>query len=1104
MTIHALLVGINHYQSSEINDLSGCENDVFLIENTFKKKFSLENKNILILKNSEATQLAIIKSFQNHLIQRVKPEDTAVFYFSGHGSQSRTAPELWKVEPDHLDESLVCYDSRQEQSDLRDKDLRYLIYELSQKCKHVLIIIDACHSGHITRLSDEPNVRQIKKDHTHYTLDNYHFSEKIKQDLSQQDSLPLGNHILLSGCLPHELSYESHKNYEVHGRFTHALCEVLNTVQYDITYHELIQRIRSNIKRYQPQQTPQLETFQDSKPNHIVLGSKIAPSHWLSYCEEKNSQPVWMLDAGFVHGCNPNDIINLYTGTHEISSGSKAITQATIQQCGTFTSQLLIPKEAELSLQQTYIAVLATPGFPRMPIGILGNNKIAKRSIEQLIQDANKYAFIKLSQTEAHYYIVCNDNEYLIRATEDKRPLFQAETKPETVLTTMENVARFWNKFSLHNPDSKLPRNAVDVIIHYNNESYVNQDVTLTSNRDKGLIEFSIELRLNYSQPLYCAIAHFDGEKMGVNTDYFIPERIICLSPEHPSIFLREGKRTRMRVPPSLIEQNIYSAQDYIKLFVSEERFEPAFLDQQPNKLYQSAKSNSRSHNLKNLLSRLIHSSTTRETVEDYEVINFTDWQSHTFTINIHQPSTWETIQATSFKKRYLTQHKEEKLHSLTLSNTHIDVEPVYLSNGKRNDLGIDQLEIRPIENTKGSAEAESFHLDKPIALNENEYIIACFQAPNSSYLIPTGFSKPKDHYIHIDTGQFIYESPEDGSKSLSGSIKLLFKKLILNDLLKYQITTHTLALLQLDTTSKNIEATITDNKSIRSTLENKQRVLILIHGIIGDTQTMTEGVLTKLTHQNQSIVQQYDAVLTFDYENLNTTIEENAQLLLEALNAIGLHKDLGHQIDILAHSMGGLISRWMIERCGGEAFINHLIMVGTPNGGSPYAGVKETSVGSLKAWAYGTLAVAINGLSTVPAGGAVVAGLVKLLDAADNSLDQMSPNSTLIKDLLLSPLPKTKYSLIAGSTEGIDPIFKDGIQYIFHNLTKASKHHAYELLNNTLFNESNDVAVSYSSMTQFPKVWGEHVAISGVSCDHMSYFSYEESLRLILKKINR
>ena len=38
--------------------------------------------------------------------------DVALFCYSGHGSQEQAPEQFWQIEPDHLDETLVCHDSR--------------------------------------------------------------------------------------------------------------------------------------------------------------------------------------------------------------------------------------------------------------------------------------------------------------------------------------------------------------------------------------------------------------------------------------------------------------------------------------------------------------------------------------------------------------------------------------------------------------------------------------------------------------------------------------------------------------------------------------------------------------------------------------------------------------------------------------------------------------------------------------------------------------------------------------------------------------------------------------------------------------------------------
>ena len=39
---------------------------------------------------------------------------------------------------------------------------------------------------------------------------------------------------------------------------------------------------------------------------------------------------------------------------------------------------------------------------------------------------------------------------------------------------------------------------------------------------------------------------------------------------------------------------------------------------------------------------------------------------------------------------------------------------------------------------------------------------------------------------------------------------------------------------------------------------------------------------------------------------------------------------------------MGGLVSRWFVEREGGREIVDHLVMCGTPNQGSPFGKVDD------------------------------------------------------------------------------------------------------------------------------------------------------------------
>jgi triacylglycerol esterase/lipase EstA (alpha/beta hydrolase family) len=85
------------------------------------------------------------------------------------------------------------------------------------------------------------------------------------------------------------------------------------------------------------------------------------------------------------------------------------------------------------------------------------------------------------------------------------------------------------------------------------------------------------------------------------------------------------------------------------------------------------------------------------------------------------------------------------------------------------------------------------------------------------------------------------------------------------------------------------------------------------------------------------SLDRQFDLVLAYDYENLSTPIEQTARTLKSQLAAAGLQQNDNKKLTLLVHSMGGLVSRWFIEREGGNKVVDHLVMCGTPNNGSPF-----------------------------------------------------------------------------------------------------------------------------------------------------------------------
>lgn len=179
--IYALLVGIDKYLNP-VPPLNGCVNDIIAIKEYLEGRVATDGYELRIrtLLNQDATRQAIIDGFLQHLCH-AQTNDVVLFYYSGHGSQEQAPQEFWHLEPDRLDETLVCYDSRHAGGwDLADKELAKLIAEVAAKDPHITIILDCCHSGSGTRNPlQETGIRRVPTDKRKRPLDSFIFHSKI-------------------------------------------------------------------------------------------------------------------------------------------------------------------------------------------------------------------------------------------------------------------------------------------------------------------------------------------------------------------------------------------------------------------------------------------------------------------------------------------------------------------------------------------------------------------------------------------------------------------------------------------------------------------------------------------------------------------------------------------------------------------------------------------------------------------------------------------------------------------------------------------------------------------------------------------------------------
>lgn len=132
-------------------------------------------------------------------------------------------------------------------------------------------------------------------------------------------------------------------------------------------------------------------------------------------------------------------------------------------------------------------------------------------------------------------------------------------------------------------------------------------------------------------------------------------------------------------------------------------------------------------------------------------------------------------------------------------------------------------------------------------------------------------------------------------------------------------------------------------------TLQLQRPLVVLLHGLWSSPKTWNgEGVKRALEDSGFT-------VKTFDYRDTNAAhFHDNAGLLLDDLNselqAIRTNRVAIARVDLVCHSMGGVIARTMVSdlpgyyaNTFGKGLIRRLVTLGTPHEGSPWANLLWT-----------------------------------------------------------------------------------------------------------------------------------------------------------------
>jgi pimeloyl-ACP methyl ester carboxylesterase len=1179
MPIHALLVGINSYLNDAIRPLNGCKNDVSLMQETLQTRFLVDEDNIQILTNRSAKKANIIAGFQNHLSQAGKG-DTALFYFSGHGSQEPAPKQFWKIDIDRQLETLVCHDSRAGQvTDLADKELRYLIAQLSNEGVEVVVIIDSCHSGHASRIidDDDSNTRQTTAQTTPRTLQQFTFYDDAVQQgwINHLATIPQGKHILLSACRDIELSKEKNINGQCNGIFTYSLCSQLNSQSNTLSYHNLLMRVRALTHKANTQQTPQIEAILDVNTQQPFLGTEIIPLEMITSFKDGH----WELDAGLVHGIRVGDEVALRDNSGDdpdflllIAQVSKVFTGKSILIASTNRHTTLLKNLTGLDqVNGLYSSSISHHSIEKLRFSLEGDEAgmpFIRESIKTLSKINRPSDFIVEIQGDAiqqgvDYRLRAQNGRYMISEAENTkfRPLFDSITglagkydksAADEVLSQLEHLKRWKQKLELDNRGSlaqHIDMDAVQLVVTHQEQELIDSDVNLRYdyNKENPKPRISLSVRYNPNKSikdvtLYCALLLFDAADASVTS--LLDNDAKLFSPHNNTLLFKEGRDFPVQVKQQLFNNGICETEDFLKLIISDSPFDAKLLSQEGLDIFKGGNKNIPSHgnfrgvhNLLNLFEQELHFTHTRSFELNEEPL-IPLWLTKTIKIiTTRLPESVEIIPRKvttvttgvlikphpTFSATVRVGTLEDTLRSVDGSqqNTNI-IPPIFRDDGltpplsfstSRNiatDLTTLELQVDPSKNA-ASGGIGSITTEHPLiitlgqTLQRNETILA-YSYDGECYL-PLGISRNNSQqsaYTQIMLDRLPNPVIADGDsdevdRGLFGSIKILFQKILHH---KFDLFQDPTRLAQPLFKHKNDLRKVTsyqDNPhALAETIEQSDKILLILHGIIGTSRSMAG--FSQVVLDETSLAAQYDCILTFDYENLNEPIQKTAEILKRKLAAIGLDADHGKQLDVVAHSMGGLVSRCFIECNQGDEIVNKLVMLGTPNGGTPIAQHLSNGIHSVSDWANNTLAAIINGYISNGLGAVAVSGLVKMLNISSKTLGQMHPESDLLLMLEKSKQTSIPYYHIVGNTDFLLASSEENIEAEFiQRMSKKLKLFSYQQLTTWLYKAPNDIAVSIESMQHLPSNWQYQAQLQLVACNHLSYFDNEEVLRCLM-----
>ncbi|HEX6334288.1 MAG TPA: caspase family protein, partial [Flavisolibacter sp.] len=533
--LYALLVGINEYQGDVVLQdsvtfpaLSGCVPDMKKVKKYLQQDEAFD-ADVVLLTDEQATKENVVRQFREHL-GRAGSEDVALFFYSGHGTQEYADRSIWTSDTDGRLECLACYFTEETKNDflLADKELRFLIHELSQKNPHIVALFDCCHSADNTRNGAlvQHHFKNITEKRLPFVFaqrswEQFLFSGTIDSaDIMAKGEaamLPEGRHIQFAASESNESAVE----VDGTGVFTQAMLKVLKDSGGDITYQTLASRIRQYLKSVYEQKPRVYVANGSGTLLHQPFLNRPASASRHAFGEiVYNEHLGWLLGLGAIHGMNRS------VKTLEVFDPAKpdVIYSAKRGTIRTDTTEITPGRELDTKkIYQARIEGLMSHTL-RLHVAVSNADPHDQQAILDALAEWPQQFELQELETDAQYVLRhANGRFYITRPADPFRPLVKpVDCSEEDCIALLVGQLRHISSWEfacrlVNEEQDNIPADAVTIEVTVGSQRFLldEQDVIpVTYSKVNGSWENAVHIRItnNTKKDIYCSALYLPSD----------------------------------------------------------------------------------------------------------------------------------------------------------------------------------------------------------------------------------------------------------------------------------------------------------------------------------------------------------------------------------------------------------------------------------------------------------------------------------------------------------------------------------------------------------------------------------------------------------------